>query len=210
MKALTLHNEPVATGGTPLDQAERVLVFVHGRGATAGSILTLGRALDAANYAWVAPQAPGHTWYPYRFMAPTAQNEPYLSESLGLLQALHAQLNAAGFSDDRICWLGFSQGACLTTEFCARHARRWGGIIAFTGGLIGERIDRERYEGDLAETPVFMGSSDPDPHVPPQRVRDTAAVLTDLGAVVTQQIYPLMGHTINDDEIAHANTILSR
>ncbi|MGB3616910.1 MAG: alpha/beta hydrolase [Catalinimonas sp.] len=210
MPTFSLSDGHVAAGGTLLDRAARVLVLLHGRGATAESILTLARELDAADYAWVALQAPGRTWYPCSFMAPTAQNEPYFSDSLRRLAELHEHLNERGFADDRICWAGFSQGACLTTEFCARHARRWGGVVAFTGGLIGATLDPTHYDGDFAGTPTFLGSSDPDPHVPPARVRDTERTYAGMGAAVTCRIYPGLGHTINADEVAQANQILAR
>ncbi|SDM46682.1 phospholipase/carboxylesterase [Catalinimonas alkaloidigena] len=205
---MIIHNERVARGGVPLDKADRVLILVHGRGATADGMLPLGERLATDQLAYLAPQAIGHTWYPNSFLAPLAKNEPYLSNSLSMLEELRDNLEGLGFPDERLYWLGFSQGACLMLEFCARHARRFGGIVGLTGGLLGETVDRSRYRGDFAGTPVFLGTSDPDPHVPRIRVDETEMVLTEMGAHVRKKVYPGMGHTIHPEELVFAQGIL--
>lgn len=194
--------------GAPLAQAPRVAIFVHGRGASAEDILTLAPHLELDGFALIAPQADQDTWYPYSFMAPTHQNEPGLSSALTLLEQLMHQCLAAGIPSEHIYWLGFSQGACLTLEFAARHARRFGGVYAFSGGLIGDVINRSNYQDAFAQTPVFIGCSDVDPHIPLERVEESAAVLRELGAFVTKRIYPNMPHTIIQDEIELVNALL--
>lgn len=202
--------DQLATAGQPLESAKKVLVMIHGRGATAENILSLGEYFDMKDFAFVAPQAPGATWYPYSFMAPLAQNEPSYSNSIQLLSEIHQELNKRGFEDEQIFWLGFSQGACLTLEYSSMKATKWGGVIAFTGGLIGETLDTSKYIGDFAGTEIFIGSSDPDPHVPVSRVHDSEAILKKLGADVTVEIYPGMPHTINEEEIGFAQKILAK
>lgn len=196
--------------GPPAGGAAGALVLVHGRGATARSILPLADELGRSDLTVRAPQAVGQTWYPYSFLAPLEDNEPYLSSALALLERVVEELESEGIESARIVLAGFSQGACLTTEFAARHARRWGGVLAFTGGLLGPPGTEHSYDGDFAGTPVFLGSADPDPHVPVERVRETAAVFERMGAEVTTEIYPGMGHTIHRDEIDRAREILSR
>jgi phospholipase/carboxylesterase len=200
----------VLSTGPPIADAAGAgaLVLVHGRGATAESILPLAAELGRDDLAVRAPQAVGRTWYPYSFLAPLERNEPYLSSALELLGRVVGDLEAEGVPSSRIVLAGFSQGACLITEFTARNARRWGAVLAFTGGLLGPPGTVHAYDGDLAGTPVFLGSADPDPHVPVERVEETARVLEGMGAVVTQKIYPGMGHTISRDEIEHARRIL--
>ena len=141
-------------------------------------------------------------------MSPVAQNEPWLSSALQILKNKIVELNQLGITSEKIFFLGFSQGACLALEFVARNAARYGGVIAFTGGLIGDNINTDNYSGDFQETPVFIGSSDPDPHVPASRVTETAKQLEKMNAKVSMKIYKGMGHTINEDEIAAANQIL--
>ncbi|RYZ51015.1 MAG: phospholipase, partial [Chitinophagaceae bacterium] len=177
-------------------------------GGSAADILSLASHLDVADFALLAPQATNHTWYPYSFLAPPAQNEPWLSSALQVLKELVADLHAQGIPDGQIYFLGFSQGACLTLEFVTRNATRYGGVIAFTGGLIGDKIYPENYSGDFSGTPVFMGTSDPDPHVPVERVYATANILNDKGAAVTEKVYTGMGHTISQDEIELANKLV--
>jgi phospholipase/carboxylesterase len=196
------------TAGRPLRQASRALVLVHGRGGHAGDILFLADELNVGDYALLAPQATGNTWYPYSFMAPLKENEPWLSSALDTLQQLVADIHAAGIPSENIYFLGFSQGACLTLEFVTRNATRYGGVVAFTGGLIGDRIFSENYKGDFGGTPIFIGTSDPDPHVPVPRVRETTRILKSMNASVTEEIYPLMGHTISQDEIDKANDLI--
>ncbi|HRP58456.1 dienelactone hydrolase family protein, partial [Agriterribacter sp.] len=156
----------------------------------------------------LAPQATGNTWYPYSFMAPPAQNEPWLSSALSLLKTVVNDVNEQGIAAENIYFLGFSQGACLTLEFVTRNAQRYGGVAAFTGGLIGDKIYPGNYSGDFTGTPVFIGSSDPDPHVPVERVYATSNILKGMHAAVTEKIYNNMGHTINQDEIDRVNKLV--
>ncbi len=193
-----------------MNQAQAALILLHGRGATAASILLLAEELFHPAFAYVAPQAAGNTWYPYTFLAPTAQNEPWLSSALARVGEVVAQIEAAGLAAECIVLGGFSQGACLASEFMARNARRYGGLLAFSGGLIGPPGTARAYAGSLDGTPVFLGCSDIDPHIPRPRVEETAAVLAALGAQVTMCLYPGLGHTINADELAHARVLLQR
>lgn len=203
-----MHTKNINTAGRPLNQADKALILVHGRGGRAGDILFLADELNVEDYALLAPQATGNTWYPYSFLAPPVQNEPWLSSALDVLKQLVADIKAAGISSENIYFLGFSQGACLTLEFVTRNATRFGGVVAFTGGLIGDRIYPENYSGDFGSTPVFIGTSDPDPHVPVSRVYATTNILRDRNAVVTEEVYPLMGHTISQQEIDKANDLI--
>lgn len=202
------HKKEIATAGKDIKEAGRVLIMVHGRGATAESILSLSDLLQVKDFALIAPQATNSTWYPYSFMAVPAQNEPWLSSALSLLKEIVNDLNKQGISSKNIYFFGFSQGASLSLEFVARNATRYGGIVAFTGGLIGDRIYPENYSGDFEGTPVFIGTSDPDQHVPVARVNATANILRNMHAVVTEKVYPFMGHTINQDEIELANKLI--
>lgn len=181
--------------------ATKALIMVHGRGASAEDILSLAKWFPVGDYALLAPQATNHTWYPQSFLAPPAQNEPWLSSALDLLKKMTDQLQQQGIAREHIYFLGFSQGACLTLEFIARNAARYGGAVAFTGGLIGDRLYPENYQGTFEGTPVFIGSSNPDFHVPVARVKESAALLQSMGADVTEKIYDNMGHTIIEDEI---------
>jgi phospholipase/carboxylesterase len=200
-----MHQKEIVTAGKKLKDAKRALILLHGRGATADDILQLTTFLNIEDYAILAPQATNHTWYPYSFLAPEKQNEPWLSSALDLLEQIVADINAGGIANNEIYFAGFSQGACLTLEFVTRNAQRWGGAVAFTGGLIGETVDPEKYKGDFEGTPIFIGTSDPDAHVPVARVQETAELLRSLKASVTEKIYPNMGHTISEDEIDKAN-----
>lgn len=208
----------IAEAGTPLDQARSAVILVHGRGATAEGILALADALAQEGIAFLAPQAGGNTWYPYSFLAPNEQNEPGLSSGLKAIDDVRMKLASAGVPNDRIVVMGFSQGACLALEYVARNPRRYGGAVAFSGGLIGtgnrdgaERPDDKlfEYEGSLQGTPVFLGCSDVDPHIPVGRVHVSADVLRRLGADVTIRIYEGMAHTVNDDEITFARKLLA-
>lgn len=181
--------------------ATKALIMVHGRGASAEDILSLAKWFPVGDYALLAPQATNHTWYPQSFLAPPAQNEPWLSSALDLLKKMTDQLQQQGIAREHIYFLGFSQGACLTLEFIARNAARYGGAVAFTGGLIGDRLYPENYQGTFEGTSVFIGSSNPDFHVPVARVKESAALLQSMGADVTEKIYDNMGHTIIEDEI---------
>lgn len=204
MTANTLHqNQPIYTSGKPLEQARAAMILIHGRGATAESILTLAEELYHPDIAYLAPQATGYTWYPYSFLVPIEQNEPGISSGIAVIESLVNEISAAGIPYERILIGGFSQGACLATEYTARHARRYGGLLGFSGGLIGPDGTPRDYAGSLDGTPVFLGCSDVDPHIPKARVELTAEVLGKLGGEVTMRLYPGMGHTINQDEIDH-------
>jgi len=197
--------------GRPLHEAEAAVVMVHGRGATAESILTLAEEVgqpEVDTLAYVAPQAPGLTWYPFSFMAPTEQNEPHLSAALRTLEEVLAELQTAGVPPDRTVLLGFSQGACLSLEFAARHAQRFAGVVALSGGLIGPPGTPRDYEGSFDGTPVFLGCSDRDPHIPEERVHESAEVFRKMGARVTERIYPGLGHTVNQDELSWVADLL--
>jgi predicted esterase len=183
--------------------------LIHGRGASAYDILELGTYLAAPEMAQLAPQAANNTWYPYSFLNPLEQNEPYLSSALQVVADVVDRVEAAGIAAERIIIGGFSQGACLASEFVARHARRYGGLLLFSGGLIGPPGTPREYAGSLAGTPVFLGCSDVDFHIPLERVEETAEVLANLGGKVTKKIYPNMGHTIIQDEIDEAQTIVA-
>ncbi len=203
-----MHQKNIRTAGKELTSNSKVLIMIHGRGGSAEDILTLASHLDVDDFTLLAPQATNSTWYPYSFLAPPAQNEPWLSSALMLLKGLVGDLKSQGIASHQIYFLGFSQGACLTLEFVTRNATRYGGVVAFTGGLIGDKIQPENYSGDFAGTPVFIGSSNPDPHVPVERVNATTNILKDKGAAVTEKVYAGMGHTINADEIQNANNLV--
>src|SRR6266852_2585385 len=193
--------QPILRAGEPLNQAQAAMVMVHGRGATAENILDLTVELDQPGFVYLAPQAAGNTWYPQSFLAPLASNEPGLSSGLAAIANVLAQVAQAGIPLERTMLLGFSQGACLALEFVARNARRYGGVAGLSGGLIGPDGTPRDYPGSLAGTPVFLGCSDVDFHVPKERVQHSAEVLQKLGGEVTAQLYPRMAHTVNRDEI---------
>jgi predicted esterase len=198
----------VIEAGTPLGKAPGAVIMLHGRNAGPENILDLVPALARPNLTYLAPAAGGRTWYPFSFMAEIASNEPGLSSALRVLEGLVARVEAAGVPKSRIVMLGFSQGACLTSEFAIRHAARFGGFVIFTGGAIGPAGTAWNYPGNFGGTPIFMGCSDQDMHVPEPRVRETAAMFARLGAAVDARIYPGMGHVVNDDEVAAAQGIL--
>ena len=200
--------QPVLGAGSALGEAGAAMILVHGRGAPAESILQLGAALERPGFALLAPQAAGYTWYPNSFLAPIEQNEPYLASALRLLGSVVDHVTSAGLPAERLMILGFSQGACLTLEFTARNPRRYGGVVALTGGLIGPDDAPRDYPGALEDTPVFIGTSDPDPHVPVERVETSRHVLENMGARVTTRVYPGMGHTVNDDELEHVRAMM--
>jgi predicted esterase len=186
------------------------MVLVHGRGASPEDILSLAHEFDQPDFAYLAPQAAGYTWYPYSFLAPVANNEPGISSGLGVIGGLLARLGDAGISPARCFLLGFSQGACLATEFAARNARRYGGVIGLSGGLIGPEGMPRADSGSLEGTPVFLGCSDVDPHIPKTRVLETAQALEALGGAVTMRLYPGMGHMVNPDEIAFVQEMMQQ
>lgn len=202
------HGQSVRAAGVPLDRARAVMVMVHGRGATAESILTLVPALTGDGFAFLAPQATGNTWYPNSFLAPIPSNEPGITSGLDTISDVIAIAEAAGVPRDRIILLGFSQGACLSVEFAARNAVRYGGIACLSGGLIGPDGTPRNYAGNFEGTPAFLGCSDIDGHVPAQRVTESAAVLRRMGADVTIKLYPGMGHLVNEDEIGAINSMM--
>jgi phospholipase/carboxylesterase len=187
--------------GAPLDQATGAVVMLHGRGASAEDILNLAHAMWNPKLAYLAPQAANHTWYPYSFLSPREQNEPWLSSALNKVGATVQIARDAGIPNDRILICGFSQGACLSTEFVASHPARYAGLIAFTGGLIGPLDAELEFSGDLEETPAFFGSGDPDPHVPWSRVEQSANILAAMNANVTARRYPGRPHTVSGEEI---------
>jgi predicted esterase len=210
--------QQVAEYGVPLQRAKAAMILVHGRGASAAGILQLADEFEQADLAYLAPQAAGNTWYPYSFLAPNDQNEPGLSSGLQAIDDVRHRIESAGISSDRTIVLGFSQGACLGLEYVARNPRRYGGAVAFSGGLIGTgtRVDAAppddkhfEYGGSLHGTPVFLGCSDIDSHIPIRRVHQSAEVMEGLGGAVTTRIYEGMGHTINKDEIAFVRGLLA-
>lgn len=205
-----LHEATIAArAGEPLESATAAMVMVHGRGDSAQGILGLAPALHVPGVAYVAPQATHNTWYPNSFMAPMESNQPWLDSALATLGAVVAQVVAAGVPHEKIVLLGFSQGACLTSEFVARNARRYGGLAGLSGGLIGPPGTPRAYGGSLENMPVFLGCSDVDPHIPVERVHETSEVLTALGAQVDKRIYPGFGHTVNQDEADAVRAMLT-
>jgi predicted esterase len=207
---VTVHaGQPLLTRGPAPEQAGLTAVVVHGRGGSAADILSLADAIAMPGVSYVAPQAAGRTWYPKSFLAPLDENEPHLSSALATLAQLVGELDGRGIPAHRIALMGFSQGACLSLEFAARHPRRYAAIAGLSGGLIGPPGTPRRYPGSLDGTPVFLGCSDIDAHIPLERVRETAAVFRTLGAIVDERIYPGMGHTINEDEVAAVRALMA-
>jgi len=202
--------EDTLVAGSPAGSAKAAVLLVHGRGATPESMLPLAQAFGRDDIRYLAPRATRNTWYPNSFLAPIESNEPWLSSALSLLSALMEQLTAEGFSSDQVGIVGFSQGACLSSEFIARNARRYGMAGILTGGVIGPPGTLRSYSGSLAGTPVFLGSSDIDPHVPLERAEETRDVLAVLGAEVDARIYRGMGHTVNDDEVKAVRALLQQ
>jgi predicted esterase len=200
--------QPILTAGESLAQAKAAMILIHGRGADANDILTLAPYLGQEGLAYLAPQAAQHTWYPYSFLSPLDQNEPYLSSALATVGSVLDQVLAAGIPAEKIILGGFSQGACLASEFVARNPQRYGGLLVFSGGLIGPPGTPREYQGALEGLPVFIGCSDVDPHILEVRVHETTTTLQKMGATVTERIYPNMGHTINQDELDRARQIV--
>lgn len=204
---------PAAAAGESLDRARAAMILLHGRGATAADILALAAELardgSGVGFAFLAPQAAGNTWYPNSFLAPLVSNEPGLSSALAVVAGLLDRLAGAGLPPERTLLLGFSQGACLALEFAARQARRYGGVAGLSGGLIGPEGTPRHYAGSLAGTPVFLGCSDVDPHIPKGRVEHSAEVLRRLGGDVTMRLYPGLGHTVNADELAAVRRMMA-
>lgn len=204
-----IHEEqPLLSRGVPLQKASSAMIMIHGRGASARDILSLSHEFEAPGMAFLAPQAAQNTWYPYSFLAPIGQNEPHLSSALANLASILTKLEEAGISPQKTVLLGFSQGACLATEFAARNPRQYGAVVGLSGGLIGPPGTPRDYEGSLEGVAVFLGCSDVDPHIPVERVHETEQTLARMGANVTKRLYAGMGHLVNEDEIAHIQALL--
>ncbi|MFN8675347.1 MAG: dienelactone hydrolase family protein [Thermomicrobiales bacterium] len=195
--------------GAALDEASSAIIAIHGRGADAADIINLAGEVAPPGVVILAPNAVGQTWYPYRFIEPIERNEPYLTSALSLLDRLFARLAESDIPADRVALLGFSQGACLALEYAARNAQRFGAVVGYSGGLIGPMGATFAYPGSMDGTPVFIGCSDVDAHIPVARVEETARVMTELGAAVDLRIYPGMGHTVNQDEIQAGRALLA-
>lgn len=193
--------QPVVHRGPTLSDARLAVVLMHGRGDSAAGILGLADQFDLPDVSWLAPQAAGHAWYPYTFLAPMDQNQPGLDSGLRVMGKLVQQLGVEGLPPDRVVLMGFSQGACLAQEFAARHARRYAAVIGLSGGLIGPPGTPRDYPGSFDGTPVFLGCSDIDSHIPVERVTESAETFRRMQAAVDERIYPGMGHTVNRDEL---------
>ncbi|QLD84519.1 dienelactone hydrolase family protein [Natronomonas halophila] len=201
-------DQPLVTAGAPLDAADAAVVLVHGRGATAQSIVQMADEFYHHGVAFLAPQAARNTWYPNSFLAPVEANEPGRSSGLQAIEDAIESANEADIPTERVMLLGFSQGACLASEYVAQNPRRYGGLAVLSGGVIGPEGKEMDYEGDLEGTPVFLGCSDTDPHIPEERVHETAEVFEAMGADVTTRIYEGMGHGVNEDEIDHVSEMV--
>jgi phospholipase/carboxylesterase len=201
--------QPVLVAGEPIDRAKVAMVMIHGRGASAESILELALELQQPGFIYLAPQAAGNAWYPNSFLAPISSNEPGLSSGLVSIDNVLAQLKEAAIPIERTMILGFSQGACLSLEFVARNARLYGGVVGLSGGLIGPDGTPRDYTGSLEGTPIFLGCSDMDPHIPKERVEFSAEIMRKLGGDVTSRLYPKMGHTVNRDEVRFIRTMMA-
>lgn len=205
-----LHKKDFIKSGVPIANAKKAIIMLHGRGASATDILSLNGVLNLDEMAIYAPQATNRSWYPYSFMAPVAQNQPALDSAISIIGEIVDEIQANGIAPEDIYFAGFSQGACLTIEYTSRNAQRYGGIIAFTGGLIGQELNDQNYKGDFGKTPIYISTGDPDPHVPVSRVKESVAILERLNAFVTYAIYPGRPHTISAEEIKQVNnTILA-
>jgi len=202
------HQKQIITAGTLLAQAKGALVMLHGRGGTARNIISLASDFNLADFAILAPQATNQSWYPYSFMAPVEENQPALDSALEMIGQTVEDIIATGIPADKIYFAGFSQGACLTLEYIARNAQRFGGAVAFTGGLVGEELVTSNYKGDFAATPILITTGDPDPHVPLSRVEESVSVLKNLGAEVTLKVFKGRPHTILREEIELANQLI--
>jgi phospholipase/carboxylesterase len=202
-------DQPVLTAGTPLAEAKAAMIMIHGRGATADNILSLSGEMNGNDFAFLAPQAAGYQWYPNTFRAPLESNQPWLDSSLKKIADLLDHLAQNGIPAENVIMLGFSQGACLALEYAARNPRRYGGIVGLSGGLIGPDGMQRTFTGSLQQTPVFIGCSDRDPHIPLNRVHEATEAMRTLGAEVTERIYPGMGHTVNVDEIEYVMNMMT-
>lgn len=206
---MEVKNNLYAATGTPLGSAKNALIMIHGRGASAGGMLPLAAELQLPEHtAVLALQAPGNTWYPASFIAPVEVNQPSLNLALASIHKLVDELTASGILKSNIYFLGFSQGACLTLEYISRNAERYAGVVAFTGGLIGEVLEQTNYKGDFAQTPILISTSNPDHHVPLRRVKDSGCLLERMNARITVIAYPGKPHNITDEEIELANKVI--
>ncbi|MEL6307003.1 MAG: dienelactone hydrolase family protein [Chloroflexota bacterium] len=209
MAELIHETQPVAVAGAKLEDADVAVILVHGRGGGVQSILSLINHIKGEKIAYLAPAAEGNTWYPNRFIAPRASNQPKLDSALATVKGLLNKIKEAGIPPEKTVIMGFSQGACLAVESAARYPQTYGGVVALSGGLIGAEGELTGYEGSLEGTPVFLGCSDIDFHIPVERVHETRDIMSGLGATVDERIYPGMGHTINQDEMDAVNAIIS-
>lgn len=203
-----MHKKNIQTAGKALKEAKKALIMIHGRGADARDILGLASYFNVAEYALLAPEATNNTWYPHSFMAKPEQNEPWLSSALDLLKEVVDEVTKQGITAENTYFLGFSQGACLALEFVTRHAKRFGGVAAFTGGLIGDKIYQENYSGNFNGTPIFLGTGNPDPHVPIERVKESADILEEMNAKVQLQVHEGKPHSISPEEIEEASRFI--
>ncbi|MFB6196085.1 MAG: alpha/beta hydrolase [Haloplanus sp.] len=201
-------DQPVVQAGTEPSDADAAVILLHGRGATAHGIVRMAEEFRRSGVAFLAPQAANSTWYPQSFLEPLAVNEPHLSGALAKVASTLDEASAAGIPTERTALLGFSQGACLASEFAARNPVRYGGVVALSGGLIGDTVDPDRYSGSLDGTPAFFGCSDVDPHIPEERVHESVSVYERLDADVTERIYEGMGHTVNEDELDFVSALV--
>ena len=201
------HKKNIIYSGAETGKAKAGLILLHGRGASAKDILSLANYFNLTDTRIAAPQATNNSWYPYSFLSPVVQNQPSLDSALELIGEIVAELSKGGIIEEKIFFAGFSQGACLTLEYCSRNAKKYGGIIAFTGGLIGEQLNQKNYTGDFANTPVLITTGNPDPHVPVHRVKESATIMQALNANVTVKIYDGRPHTILQEEIELASDI---
>jgi len=202
------HDKQIITAGVPAADAKKAVIFLHGRGASAEDILGLAKHLNLEDAALFAPQATNHSWYPYSFMAPVAENQPSLDSALNVLKSLVEDITLAGIPAEQIYFVGFSQGACLTLEYVSRNAQQYGGVVAFTGGLIGKEINLNNYKGDFKQTPVLITTGDPDPHVPVRRVEMSEGILKKMNANVSSKVFTGRPHTISPREIELAKTLV--
>ncbi len=203
-----LHKKDFKYNGTPVEQAKKALIMVHGRGGFAEDILAVADHLKVEGFALVAPQAYNNSWYPLSFMSPEQQNQPWLDSAIEMLQLLETELNQKGIESKDIYFFGFSQGACLTLEYVTRNAKRYGGVISIIGGLIGKNINTGNYLTDFQNTPIYLGTSDPDAHVPVDRVKQTAEILNTKNARVELQVHKDAGHVILPEELGRANNFI--
>ncbi len=203
-----MHSQNIITAGKDISEAKKALIMLHGRGGNAREFLLLANHLDVSDFALFAPQATNSSWYPHSFLAKPTENESWLSSALEILNNLLEEIKSKGITSENIYFTGFSQGACLTAEFVTRNASRFGGVVLFTGGVIGDKIYAENYKGDFAGTPVFIGTGNPDAHVPVERVNETAQIMEKMNAAVTVKVYDNKPHSISQDEIKTANKLI--